>query len=68
MPNYTVKGYARAGGLLQWTTHKNEPSMQVEVEAWKSRMAKDQRVAYVEVVDHNAGTTRVIHREHAAAP
>ena len=62
--DFRVRGFAggrhpcgaRLGTLLGETTHKGESSAAVEIDAWKSRMARGE-VSKVELIDLRVGGT-----------
>lgn len=75
-PDYEIKGYAgarhaavrdgraRAGDLLLHTWHIGESSRDMEIAAWRSRMARGE-VSHIEVIDKRAKTTETIYARPA---
>ncbi len=59
---YTVRGFAsnkhqeypavKYGDLLLETVHADKISKDMEVEAWRARLARSDGVAYIEVISH----------------
>jgi hypothetical protein len=68
--DYRIRGYAppnQGGHLLLETVHRGEASRDMEISAWKARMARGE-VSHIEVVDISAGQTHTIYSTDPPAP
>ena len=64
---FSIRAYAggkhptvRPLDLVIWTTHGNAASRNIEIAAFRGRMAKGE-IAFIEVLDHENATTETVY-------